>query len=50
MAMMKIGHGEAIAPLQTALNQEINEAIKPVFKLAISQLQKKQEEEEDGWD
>ena len=47
MALMKIGDGGAIAPLQTALEKETDEAIKPVLKLAISQLEKK---EEDDWD
>lgn len=47
MALMKIGDGGAIAPLQTALEKETDEAIKPVLKLAISQLEKKEEED---WD
>ena len=50
MAMMKIGDSGAIAPLQNALKQEESEDIQPVFKLAISQLQKKKEEADDGWD
>ena len=50
MALMKIGSGEAIAPLQAALDKEADDEIKPVLKLAISQLEKKQEEEDDGWD
>ena len=50
MAMMKIGSGEAIAPLQDALSEEQDEAVLPVFRFAIAQLQKKQEEEDDGWD
>lgn len=50
MAMMKIGAKEAIAPLQNALNEELDETIQPVFRLAIAQLQKKQEAEDDGWD
>ncbi|MEL6493450.1 MAG: HEAT repeat domain-containing protein [Cyanobacteria bacterium J06621_3] len=50
MAMMKIGDGSAIKPLETALADETDEAIQPVFRLAIAQLQKKQEEEDDGWD
>ncbi len=50
MAMMKIGDASAIAPLQSALEEETDEAIVPVFKLAIAQLKKKQEEDEDGWD
>ncbi|MEM6597375.1 MAG: HEAT repeat domain-containing protein [Cyanobacteria bacterium P01_C01_bin.69] len=50
MAMMKIGSGDAIAPLKIALKEEKDEKILPVFKLAIAQLQKKQEAEDDGWD
>jgi len=50
MAMMKIGSGEAIAPLQNALSEERDEVVLPVLRLAIAQLQKKQEEEDDGWD
>ncbi|MEL6552119.1 MAG: HEAT repeat domain-containing protein [Cyanobacteria bacterium J06621_11] len=50
MAMMKIGDGSAIAPLKNALAQATDDTILPVFKLAITQLEKKKEEEEDGWD
>lgn len=50
MAMMKIGDREAIKPLQTALAQETDDEIKPVFKLAISQLEKQREAADDGWD
>ncbi|MEM6450591.1 MAG: HEAT repeat domain-containing protein [Cyanobacteria bacterium P01_D01_bin.105] len=50
MALMKIGAGEAISPLQAALGNETDETIQPVIKLAISQLEKQQEEEDDGWD
>ncbi len=50
MALMKIGDGGAIAPLKTALNQEPDEAVKPVIQLAIAQLEKKQAADEDGWD
>ncbi len=49
MALMKIGEGKAIAPLQTALSQESDDTLLPVFKLAISQLEKKQEGDDDGW-
>ncbi len=49
MAMMKIGDLGAIAPLQNALSNETDAAIQPVLKLAISQLRKKQEAEEDDW-
>ncbi|MEM9149588.1 MAG: HEAT repeat domain-containing protein [Cyanobacteria bacterium P01_F01_bin.3] len=50
MAMMKIGSADAITPLEDALVYETDEAIQPVIRLAIAQLQKKQEEENDGWD
>ena len=50
MALMKIGEGEAIAPLQSALSQESDDVLLPVFKLAISQLEKKQEAIDDSWD
>lgn len=50
MAMMKIGSADAITPLEYALVYETDEAIQPVIRLAIAQLQKKQEEENDGWD
>lgn len=50
MALMKIGDVGAITPIQAALSQETDEAIQPVFKLAIAQLEKKQEETDDGWD
>lgn len=46
MALMKIGDSSAIAPLKTALECE-TEALQPVFQLAISQLENK---EDDGWD
>lgn len=50
MALMKIGDGEAIAPLKTALENETDPTLQPVFRLAISQLEKKQAEAEDDWD
>ncbi len=50
MALMKIGDGGAIAPLKTSLDKEVDDTIQPVFKLAISQLEKKQAEADDGWD
>lgn len=50
LALMKIGEDGAIAPLQTALSQETDEAVQPVMKLAVTQLQKKQTEEDDDWD
>lgn len=50
MALMKIGDFDAIAPLKTALENESDNSLQPVFKLAISQLEKKQEEANDSWD
>ena len=50
MALMKIGDVGAIAPLKTALSTETDDTLQPVFKLAISQLEKKQAESEDDWD
>ena len=50
MAMMKIGDSGAIAPLQAVLPQETDDTVKHVITLAITQLQRKQEEEDDGWD
>lgn len=50
MALMKIGDYSAIAPLKTALENESDDSLQPVFNLAISQLEKKQEEAEDSWD
>lgn len=48
MALMKIGDSQAIAPLKTALDTETDEALQPVFRLAISQLEQKVEA--DDWD
>ena len=50
MALMKIGDSSAIAPIKTALERETDSTLQPVFRLAISQLEKKQEEAADGWD
>ncbi|MEO0458657.1 MAG: HEAT repeat domain-containing protein [Cyanobacteria bacterium P01_A01_bin.114] len=41
LSLMKIGDGDAIAPLQTAMTQENEPSAQSVFKLAISQLEKK---------
>ena len=48
MALMKIGDSRAIVPLKTALESETDEALQPVFRLAISQLEKIAAE--DDWD
>ncbi|MBE9060155.1 HEAT repeat domain-containing protein [cf. Phormidesmis sp. LEGE 11477] len=50
MALMKIGDSGAITPLKTALDSETDEALQPVLRLAISQLESRQEEADDGWD
>lgn len=50
MALMKIGDARAISPLQTASEKEMAQDVKPVLKLAISQLEKRQEEKSDSWD
>ncbi|MGB3299222.1 MAG: HEAT repeat domain-containing protein [Phormidesmis sp.] len=50
MALMKIGDEGAIAPLKTALAQASDDTITPVLELAISQLEKRQIAEDDGWD
>ena len=47
LALMKIGDTSVIATLQNALNQESEEAIAKLIKLAISQLEK--QSEEDSW-
>lgn len=47
LALMKIGDRIAIKPLETALNEEKEESIKPIFKLAITQINRNLEEEED---
>ncbi|MGK7945264.1 MAG: HEAT repeat domain-containing protein [Microcystaceae cyanobacterium] len=40
LALMKIRDESGLKPLQTALEQEPDEAIKPILKLAISQIEK----------
>ncbi len=40
LALMKMGDRTTLEPLQTALTQETEEAIKPVLKLAIAQIDK----------
>ncbi|HBE53531.1 MAG TPA: glycosyl transferase family 2, partial [Cyanobacteria bacterium UBA11369] len=46
LALMKAGDRAAIEPLQTALSQESETAVQQVLKLAISQLERKTEEED----
>ena len=51
LAIMKIGDGEAIAPLQAALSKETSEEVVSAMKLAVMQLERKlATEEDDGWD
>ncbi len=48
LSLMKIGDPGALEPLQIAFNQESEEQLKPIFKLAISQIE--QLSEEDAWE
>jgi bilin biosynthesis protein len=41
LALMKIGDGETLEPLQAALTQESEAAVKTIIKLAISQIEKR---------
>ena len=45
LALMKIGDGAALEPLQTALTEEEEAGVKAVIKLAISQIESQLEEE-----
>ncbi len=47
LALMKIGDVSAIAPLKAALAQEVEDAVKPIYNLAISQLDRQLD---DDWD
>ncbi len=49
LAIMKIGQADTIAALQTAMAKETDDSLKPVFNLAISQIQKKSAADDD-WD
>ena len=46
---MKIGALQSLEPLQNALNQETDSNIEKIIKLAISQLEKQQPQDEDDW-
>jgi len=51
LALMKIGDATVLTPLQEALTQEAEPAIAQVIKLAISQIERKlDQDEEDDWD
>ncbi|MEO1352755.1 MAG: HEAT repeat domain-containing protein [Cyanobacteria bacterium J06635_15] len=47
LSLMKIGDGDAIAPLQTAITLEDEPSAQSIFKLAISQLEKKLSSQDD---
>ena len=47
---MKIGKPDTIEALQTAMAKETDDSLKPVFNLAISQIQKKSVATDDDWD
>jgi len=40
LSLMKIGDHNSVEPLEKALNEETEESIKPIFKLAINQINK----------
>ena len=48
LGLMKIGETSAIAPLKEAMGQEVEESIKPIYTLAISQLERQLDQ--DDWD
>lgn len=50
LAIMKIGQADTIDTLQKAMAKETEESLKPIFNLAISQIQKKSATQDDGWD
>ncbi|MFG6103714.1 HEAT repeat domain-containing protein [Leptothoe sp. EHU-05/26/07-4] len=51
LAIMKIGQANTIEALQTAMAKETDHSLKPIFNLAISQIQKKSTAaNNDDWD
>lgn len=50
LAVMKIGQADTIEALQTAMAAEPDESLKPIFTLAISQIQKRSAASQDDWD
>ena len=50
LGLMKIGDPAAIEPLQAALERESEASIKPIYTLAVTQLGRKSDDEEDDWD
>ncbi|MEO0352921.1 MAG: HEAT repeat domain-containing protein [Cyanobacteria bacterium P01_A01_bin.15] len=49
LAIMKIGQADTVAALETAMAQESDDSLQPIFNLAISQIQKKAAANDD-WD
>ena len=49
LALMKIGDLTSLESLQTALSQETDSNIEKIIKLAISQLEKQQTQNDDDW-
>ncbi|MEM7067212.1 MAG: HEAT repeat domain-containing protein [Cyanobacteria bacterium P01_B01_bin.77] len=50
LSIMKIGQANTVEALQTAMAKETDDSLKPVFSLAISQIQKKTAANNDDWD
>ncbi|MBR8827704.1 MAG: HEAT repeat domain-containing protein [Gomphosphaeria aponina SAG 52.96 = DSM 107014] len=50
LALMKIGDRSALPALQAILPQESDPAIQQVIKLAISQIERKLDQDEDDWE
>ncbi len=50
LAIMKIGQVNTIEALKTAMAKETDDGLKPIFNLAISQIQKKSTANDDDWD
>ncbi|MEM6256443.1 MAG: HEAT repeat domain-containing protein [Cyanobacteria bacterium P01_D01_bin.156] len=48
LSIMKIGQTDSIEALKTAMDKETDDSLKPIFNLAISQIQKKSAD--DDWD
>ena len=49
LAVMKIGQADTVSALQTAMANETDDSLQPIFNLAISQIQKKTAANDD-WD
>ena len=49
LAIMKIGQADTVAALETAMAQESDDSLQPIFNLAISQIEKKAAANDD-WD